>query len=220
MTQTNTSATSATSGLHSLIALFDKAHASGHAYPNVWLTTPAEAYDIKLYRAGRSSKRPGSITIVNGQDYVGCILRNGDDIQFSSRIRSKTFLADVIAAVMAFAANPHRIAASYGHRTGRCCFCARQLTESFSMAHGYGPICADRWGLPHAQNGTVDVNDAMEEAVAELTLTAPASFGNYQAAMEHATSLKYGDSDNGNQPEACAPQHYDAIPRGSLWELI
>ena len=95
MTQPNTSATSATSGLHSLIALFDKAHASGHAYPNVWLTTPAEAYDIKLYRAGRSSKRPGSITIVNGQDYVGCILRNGDDIQFSSRIRSKTFLADV-----------------------------------------------------------------------------------------------------------------------------
>ena len=211
MTQTNTNTIATTGTLRSLIILFDKAHASGHAYPNVWLTTPAEAFDIKLYRTGKSSKRPGSITIVNGQDYVGCILRNGDDIQFSSRIRSTTFLADVTAAILAFAANPHHIAASYGHRTGRCCFCARTLTESFSVIHGYGPICADRWGLPHGQNGTVDANDAVEAAVAELA--------------QPPTDTKYGTWDMDNPPEASephqtTPQRYDAIPRGSLWELI
>ena len=159
----------------SLIALFDKAHASGHAYPSVWLTTPSEGYDIKLYRTGRSSKRPGSLTIVNGQEYVGCILRTHVDIQFSPRIRSKIFRADVITAVRAFATNPIGVAASYGHRTGRCCFCAREFTETFSMAHGYGPKCAARWNLPHMENGTVDQDDAISETVAELLQIRPRS---------------------------------------------
>ena len=147
----------------SLIALFDKAHASGHAYPSVWLTTPTEGYDIKLYRTGRSSKRPGSITIVNGQDYVGCILRTHVDIQFSPRIRSKSFHADVVAAVRAFATNPVGVAANYGYRTSRCCFCARTLPDSLSLAHGYGPVCAARWGLPHIHNGTAGSDDIADK---------------------------------------------------------
>lgn len=34
--------------------------------------------------------------------------------------------------------------------TGHCSFCQRELTDAGSLEVGYGPICADRWGLPHA----------------------------------------------------------------------
>lgn len=39
-------------------------------------------------------------------------------------------------------------AARLGHLTGRCVFCSRKLTDDRSTEVGYGPICADREGLP------------------------------------------------------------------------
>ena len=39
-------------------------------------------------------------------------------------------------------------AAQLGHLTGRCVFCSRKLTDDRSTEVGYGPICADREGLP------------------------------------------------------------------------
>lgn len=47
-----------------------------------------------------------------------------------------------------FANAPARVAADYGHRTGRCCFCQRDLSDERSVDVGYGPICAEKWGLP------------------------------------------------------------------------
>jgi hypothetical protein len=39
-------------------------------------------------------------------------------------------------------------AAAFGHETGVCCFCSRGLTDERSVTVGYGPICAERYGLP------------------------------------------------------------------------
>lgn len=39
-------------------------------------------------------------------------------------------------------------AAKFGHLTGQCVFCARRLTDERSIAVGYGPVCAEREGLP------------------------------------------------------------------------
>lgn len=36
----------------------------------------------------------------------------------------------------------------YGQKTGNCCFCGRKLENHISVYHGYGPICADNFGLP------------------------------------------------------------------------
>lgn len=47
-----------------------------------------------------------------------------------------------------FAKAPAQVAADYGHRTGRCCFCQRDLSDKRSVDVGYGPICAEKWGLP------------------------------------------------------------------------
>lgn len=39
-------------------------------------------------------------------------------------------------------------AAHFGHTTGSCVFCSRHLTDERSIAVGYGPVCAEREGLP------------------------------------------------------------------------
>jgi hypothetical protein len=47
-----------------------------------------------------------------------------------------------------FAADPVGYAASYGRESSNCCFCGITITSDDSLAVGYGPICADKWGLP------------------------------------------------------------------------
>ena len=39
-------------------------------------------------------------------------------------------------------------AKAHGAQHGNCCFCSRDLTTDESVSNGYGPICADRYGLP------------------------------------------------------------------------
>jgi hypothetical protein len=46
------------------------------------------------------------------------------------------------------AKDPVGFAGSYGAATGRCCFCNKPLKTEESTAVGYGPVCADRFGLP------------------------------------------------------------------------
>lgn len=54
----------------------------------------------------------------------------------------------------------------YGRNTGNCCFCARELTTGESVAMGYGPICADKYGLPWGEErarSSVDVDGEYRE---------------------------------------------------------
>ena len=39
-------------------------------------------------------------------------------------------------------------AAAFGHHTGQCVFCLRELTDERSVVVGYGPVCAAKRGLP------------------------------------------------------------------------
>lgn len=39
-------------------------------------------------------------------------------------------------------------AAAFGHATGCCVFCARDLTDDRSVQVGYGPVCAQKHSLP------------------------------------------------------------------------
>jgi hypothetical protein len=40
------------------------------------------------------------------------------------------------------------IASHYGHASTQCCFCSRSLTKGESTTMGYGPDCANKYGLP------------------------------------------------------------------------
>lgn len=44
--------------------------------------------------------------------------------------------------------DPVGVATLHGKKTGSCCFCGRHLETTESVTAGYGPVCAEKWGLP------------------------------------------------------------------------
>lgn len=66
---------------------------------------------------------------------------------------SQDTVADIVETLMAFAAAPDVIAAKYGKLHGKCCFCSKGLTDAKSTSVGYGPICAQHYGLPWGEVG-------------------------------------------------------------------
>ena len=67
--------------------------------------------------------------------------------EMSPKVDTQTASA-IVALLVNFATNPAKVASLYGKHTGHCCFCARTLTDARSVSVGYGPICADKFGLP------------------------------------------------------------------------
>ena len=55
---------------------------------------------------------------------------------------------EVALAVAAVAADPVTAIVQHGPLTGKCSFCSRPLTDGGSISHGYGAICAEKYGLP------------------------------------------------------------------------
>lgn len=53
----------------------------------------------------------------------------------------------VLDLLVAFASEPEQVAAAHGRQTGACCFCSRHLEDARSTSVGYGPVCAERYGL-------------------------------------------------------------------------
>jgi hypothetical protein len=48
-----------------------------------------------------------------------------------------------------FAKDPIKELKTYGRNTGNCGLCGRGLSVKESVKRGYGPICADNYGLPY-----------------------------------------------------------------------
>lgn len=131
--------------LSAIMALFAKAAAS-LKHPKVILALP-EGTEIKLTIAGDRARHPGTINIVErGGEFFGRIMLDGS---LQSR---DTAPASLPGLLRDFAANPAGMAAAYGHATGCCCFCARDLTDARSVAVGYGPVCAEKFDLPWGES--------------------------------------------------------------------
>jgi len=125
-------------------ALFDKASES-LKFPKVVLSNDART--LRLTRAGAQARIPGSINVTekHGEESVwyGRILSSG---AFECSPKQET-PPDIVDTLKQFAANPTATAKAHGRKTGSCCFCARELTDSNSIKSGYGPICAEKYGL-------------------------------------------------------------------------
>lgn len=127
-------------------ALFDKAAAK---LKRPAFVMSAGETTLRLSVAGPEARVPGSINVstagsFENRTWFGRILKDG---QFEASPRAQA-PAELIDALKAFAADPAGVAAAYGRRTGSCCFCSKELTDGRSVSVGYGPICADRYGLP------------------------------------------------------------------------
>jgi len=123
--------------------LFIKA-ASALKRPAVILSA-ASGNKVKISFAGERSKYVGNLMVSSptyGGAYYGRVTDSGEF--FAGRDKDST----VVDLLKDFAADPAKVAAEYGHRTGCCCFCSRGLDDERSTDVGYGPICAKRFGLP------------------------------------------------------------------------
>lgn len=130
-------------GLLRIFAMFDKAK-DKLKKPAVRLAHE-NGQRLHLSLAGMASKNAGSVYVkadsgFNAQ-YYGKITPEG---RF---FRSGSCPATVEPLLQAFANDPEGIATKYGRLTGCCSFCGRKLTDARSTEVGYGPVCADKFGL-------------------------------------------------------------------------
>lgn len=112
-------------------------------YPKIVLRLMGQ-YDVRLKPA-----KNGNIYIDNGVyqgAYYGKITPAGEF--FHGKDLAPHMVAALEGLLTLLASDPAVVAQEYGRLTGNCCFCARELTDARSITVGYGPVCADHFGLP------------------------------------------------------------------------
>lgn len=122
-----------------ILALFEAAG------PNL----KALAFDgLRIARAGAASSNPGGLWVTDGGSWGDSIYfgRINADGTFRARREMGTDAREQARRLAAFGTD--EIAAA-GRRSGRCVYCARQLSDPISIALGYGPVCAGYHHLPH-----------------------------------------------------------------------
>ena len=116
-------------------------------YPK--FVTAVDGHIVKFKRSGDRSKNPGVVYIDNGAEwgsparlYFGAIHRDGTFVPARSCPETVRDLMLDLSVDFAVAAGQQ------GRELGSCCFCSRELSDERSTKVGYGPICADHYGLP------------------------------------------------------------------------
>lgn len=108
------------------------------AYPKITYQLAKEAPQITLYY----NNNHGCIQAKVAGKLVATIKANGQEdmrwpIKDAYLAMLETIEKDPIAA-----------ATLSGKLTSCCSFCSRELSDERSVIHGYGPTCAEHWGLP------------------------------------------------------------------------
>lgn len=81
-------------------------------------------------------------------EYLGSIRRDGTF--YPSKSAPLELEPEIQAELDSMLADLDEELRAYGARTSNCSFCNRKLTHPVSVALGYGPICAENYGLPHS----------------------------------------------------------------------
>jgi hypothetical protein len=100
-----------------------------------------EDEEIRLALAAKSSRNPGYLYVKVEGEYIGKISPAG---VFRDTGYAPDYLIELLSRL---AADPLVIVAEYGKLTGACSFCGRTLTDPDSKRNGYGPVCAEYYGL-------------------------------------------------------------------------
>lgn len=117
-----------------LHAAFDRAIAAGLKRPRITLD------GVIVKPAGANSRNPGALYVTEGETYLGKVVAG----RF---VRSGPCSQEQAQSIADLIADPKRAAEAYGIRTGRCCICSRELTDSESVERGIGPVCAEKFGF-------------------------------------------------------------------------
>lgn len=142
--------------LSGVYGLFQKAK-QHLKFPKIRLEVDGQA--VVLAVAGDKSKYAGAIQLTDGEKfgfnrYFGRVEKSG---QFLPSMKEQAAAPKIGAVLKALAADPLKVAAEHGKLTGYCCFCNKSLSDPQSAAAGYGPVCADNWGLKAAYKAAEQV---------------------------------------------------------------
>lgn len=127
-------------------------------YPKVRLL--CDGTPIILSVAGERSSAPGTVSVCGEGQYpnrawYGRVTPYGE--WEPARNVSPAMLESLAVLLSSFARDPHSMAAAYGRATNSCCFCQRELTDPRSVTAGYGPVCAEHYGLKYHWLASVSV---------------------------------------------------------------
>lgn len=124
---------------------------------------------LRLYVAGSKSQNPGDIVILNddSRQYLGRISKAGEFFA------APAATAEVSDRIKAFVADPVAETARNGKEAGSCCFCRRTLSDARSLEMGYGPTCANRFGLPWGETKAKAKKKASAKVVGKPASTSP-----------------------------------------------
>lgn len=123
-------------------------------------------HDIRLSVAGSRSKYVGQIHVTScgsfhDRTWYGRIDTDGV-FHPSSRVEDRIY-----EALARFALDPAAFASEHGKKTGQCCFCNRKLEDERSTEVGYGPVCAEHYGLTWGSAKSSDSASASAKAKGE-----------------------------------------------------
>lgn len=133
-----------------VVALFEAAKLK-LKFPKITLMLGATP--IKLSLAGAKSKTPGVIHVMGEgsypyRAYYGKVSPEG--AWTPSKSVKPEMLAALTALLTEFGTAPAEVAKAHGKLTGHCCFCSKLLgagEDKRSIAVGFGPVCAENYGL-------------------------------------------------------------------------
>jgi hypothetical protein len=131
-----------------IVRLFEKAKTSGLKWPKLYMKTE-DGYPVCLTMGGPKSKYAEEILVTNGGPFgsniwYGHITKEG---QWTLPMQKPDGEESVVKLLRMLANDPSETAFKQGVFTGKCMFCNTPLTAENSTAVGFGPVCAEKWGL-------------------------------------------------------------------------
>jgi hypothetical protein len=157
-------------------------------YPKITLQVGDQPLQLSL--CGAASKTPGQVNVSDGGRFghnvwYGRVSQDGV-FEKSDRARANPAIERFLEE---FSQAPAAVAKKYGRLTGRCCFCNTALTDERSTAAGFGPVCADHFGLKAEWKAAVAVLDVADDELAMQRMEAEGDRA--QTAREEAAKFAW-----------------------------
>jgi hypothetical protein len=122
--------------------LFGRAKQNKIQFPTI-KTQLDDGTKVKLSLASASSTNAGMVYVKKGEQFYGKIDSSGH----LTIARGVPVCEELHVLVQEIGANPSAAGKVHGNKYDNCMFCGRGLQTTDSVYYGYGPICAEKWGL-------------------------------------------------------------------------
>jgi len=128
-----------------------QARAAGLKYPKIKLICDSPECGHREYQI-YWSEYFGVTSVKLGTEFIFSILESGN-LKPAARYakltpESEQKLIPHLSFLQTFNNDPTEGAKVQGRLTGACCFCQHELSTDESLSAGYGPVCAEHFGLP------------------------------------------------------------------------